>query len=180
MTAAATVVIAWFTATIFGINKSQLAHSHQIERAYVSGGASIQWEQTGHWSAPAHAGGPIKQILNPRWLVITVDNHGKTPAKVGNIAASVCGESELPKPSELEADYLRSMRLVDLNVAPETTGLQTRLLFDFTEAAGKIVYGRFYYTDIYRAPHSSGFILKVMPGGDTVPFDAAPEYTAWD
>src|SRR5579884_8495 len=38
VTTAATVAIAWFTATIWNVNRSQLAHGHQVERAYISGG----------------------------------------------------------------------------------------------------------------------------------------------
>src|SRR5580692_4102128 len=38
ITTLATTVIGGFTATIWLVNRSQLRHSHQIERAYISGG----------------------------------------------------------------------------------------------------------------------------------------------
>ena len=112
-------------------------------------------------------------------VVILVNNFGKTPANLHEIAVSVSPEDQLPKASDLPADYERSKRLVDLYIAPGTTRLPTKLTFELRETAGKIVYGRCYYTDIFGAPHSSGFIVKVL-SSDTTPFEAAPEYTAWD
>ena len=38
ITAIATIIIAWFTGTIWSINRRQLVHSHNVERAYISGG----------------------------------------------------------------------------------------------------------------------------------------------
>jgi hypothetical protein len=40
ITALATIAIAAFTGTIWAINKSQLAHGQQVERAYISGGGA--------------------------------------------------------------------------------------------------------------------------------------------
>jgi hypothetical protein len=150
-------------------------HIPRVERAYVSGGATIQWEM----KEEIRITGNVLVPDRPRWLVITVDNYGKTPAYVSHIAWSVCPVSELPKPADLPVDYERSKMLVQMNVKPGAEGLQTMLRREFSECAGKIVYGRFYYTDIFSEPHSSGFILRIT-SSNTLPFDAPPEYTAWD
>jgi hypothetical protein len=99
---------------------------------------------------------------------------------VSHIAASICPEAELPKPADLDRDYEQSKMLANMNVHPGARGMLTRRRFEFQESSGKIVYGRFYYTDIFGDAHSSGFILQVMPSGDTVAYDAPPEFPIRD
>jgi hypothetical protein len=150
-------------------------HLRNVERAYVSGGATIQWQMV----EEIRITGNVLRPDRPRWLIVTVDNYGKTPAYVSHIAWGVCPESELPKPADLPADYERSKMLVQMNVKPGTEGLQTILRKEFSECTGKLVYGRFYYSDIFGNLHSSGFILRVTTN-NTLPIEAPPEYTAWD
>jgi hypothetical protein len=45
VTAVATIAIAWFTGTIWIINRSQLRHGREVERAYVSGGGWRHWDR---------------------------------------------------------------------------------------------------------------------------------------
>src|SRR4051794_11264854 len=59
ITAIATAVIALFTATIWVINRSQLAHGRRVDRAYVNGG----W-----W-----------RYIDGK-LYANINNDGKTPA----------------------------------------------------------------------------------------------------
>jgi hypothetical protein len=162
-----------------------LAHGRKIERAYVSGSAVIQSEPVDDFPIPPGAvvlraddgiaSKNPRKILKPRWLLITVDNHGKTPAFISDIAVALCPTNELPAIPE----YLSAKRFADLRVSPGTVGLRTQFQFDFQQAGGKLVYGRIYYTDIFREEHSSGFILQVL-SSTTGAFGAAPEYTAWD
>jgi hypothetical protein len=60
-----------------------------------------------------------------------------------------------------------------------TIDAPTVLKYEVQETRGKIIYGRVYYTDIFRANRSSGFIMRIGSAG-AVPFEAAAEYTAWD
>src|SRR5262245_43050470 len=61
ITAVATGVIAAFTITIWTNNRSQLKHSREVDRAYVSGG-----------------GAPTDKYAAQ--FVLTVENYGQTPA----------------------------------------------------------------------------------------------------
>jgi hypothetical protein len=174
----ATVMVAIFTWTIWRVNRSQLQRSREVERAYVSGGVVIEWEETGeHKMIPTGIGfnATSVPITRPRWLIVTVDNHGKTPAFISEIAMTVCEVGALPGAPEYET----AKRLANLNVSPGTVGLRTQFVSDFKEAGGKLVYGRVYYTDIFRSPHSSGFILRVL-SSTTGAAEAPSAYSEWD
>jgi len=119
-------------------------------------------------------------ISQPRWLVVTVDNYGKTPAYVSHIAVGICSEEHLPKPDVLPAYYEERKMFVNLNVPPGKSGLLTPHRYNFSEAQDNLVHGGFYYTDIFGDSHSSGFILRVLAIGNTMAVDAPPEYTSRD
>jgi hypothetical protein len=61
ITAISTLIIAIFTWTLWWANRIQTKHTHEVERAYISGG------------------GPLARN-DPGTLCFTVDNYGKTPA----------------------------------------------------------------------------------------------------
>src|SRR5579872_1428290 len=44
ITALATVIVAGFTGTLWRATDAALSHSRQVERAYVSGGVKIEWD----------------------------------------------------------------------------------------------------------------------------------------
>ena len=75
VTAIATVLIAWFTATIWDINRSQLAHGQRVDRAYVNGG----------WGR--HIDGKLYANIN---------NDGKTPATVHHMVLAILPLAGLP------------------------------------------------------------------------------------
>jgi hypothetical protein len=75
VTAIATVLIALFTATIWGINRSQLAHGRRVDRAYVNGG----------WGR--HIDGKLYANIN---------NDGKTPATVHHMVLAILPLAGLP------------------------------------------------------------------------------------
>jgi hypothetical protein len=122
---------------------------------------------------------PPQEVAVPRWIGAAVANHGKTSAKVKEIAFRICGRDELPSPSNLERDYRNSKRDVLIDLAPVPNIVGTMLRFELSESRGKIAYGRVYYTDIFRDAHSSGFIFEVNANG-IVPFHADPVFTSWD
>ena len=88
ITAVATGVIAWFTRTIWLINRSQLTHSHQVERAYisVSGFPDVETLNLGTQTVPGTTGGVATIDLGARRtptgnFQITLTNNGKTPGE---------------------------------------------------------------------------------------------------
>jgi len=179
ITALATFVMAWFTGTIWTISRSQLSHARQVERAYVSTSLIIEWEDA-DIAEPKKTdpGVPMVTVKEPRWLVIGVGNQGKTPAVVTKIAHGICNENELPKVSALPREYKKSEIFVDIALGPGQN-VQTKIRHDFASCRGMIVYGRVYYTDIFKKAHSSGFIAKVM-SDDFSQVEAAPPFSSWD
>src|SRR5258708_31169722 len=69
ITAVATAVIAWFTGTIRKVNRDQLYHSRQVERAYVK----ISHHPPGLIFGPA---------ANHVSCALDAKNHGRTPARI--------------------------------------------------------------------------------------------------
>lgn len=43
-----------------------------------------------------------------------------------------------------------------------------------------VIFGRFYYHDIFKEKHSFGFILRLTPEGESIPIRAPDAYTYWD
>src|SRR5262245_38559901 len=68
---------------------------------------------------------------------------------VSHISAVVYSDEQLPNVSDLEAHYAASGVVANMNIPPDTSGYSTRKRFKFEEAAGKIIYGRFYYTEYF-------------------------------
>jgi hypothetical protein len=175
ITAVATAVIGVFTWTIYKVNRSQLAHSREVERAYVSGGVRIDFEQprSGSQQFPTVQdlipSGPI-----PRRLMIVVDNHGKTPAFIEDIAFESCAPGEAPPTPKYER------RVADFWISPETIEAGTQYGILFEEGVGKVIYGRIYYRDIFRERHSIGFICQVGRREVSPWRGESREYTDWD
>jgi hypothetical protein len=171
----ATAIIAWFTRTIWSINKEQLRHSRRIERAYVSGGLAVKYETVKTRTIGIKRQGEhYEEITRPEAFIVTIDNHGKTPAFISDIAVEACHENDLP-----EVPHYKQ-QLVDINISPETVGLHTLLSLDINQTNGWIVYGRVFYRDIFGDQHSAGFIKKVS--GITISAIAPPNklYTYWN
>jgi hypothetical protein len=176
ITALATAVIAIFTATLWRATTETLSYSRQVERAYVSGNVIIEHDDSvsAVHQELAHKVG-YRTPGRPVRLRFTLDNNGKTTAFVDEMAIVVRPLDVLPP----RADYTGSQRLVDINLSPSASGVLTNFSFDFAQIAGKAVYGRVYYRDIYKVRHSSGFIRHVLSSTtDVIPAD--PSYTEWD
>jgi hypothetical protein len=175
--AAATVVVAWFTATIYINNRDQLRFSRKVERAYVFARVIFKEQMI---DRIAVRGVIVRQETFLQYVDVFLDNHGKTPAYVSEIALSCCLVEELPAAADLPGDYKKSTLLANVSVGPGTIETPTHRRRELREAAGKVMYGRIYYTDIFGDPHSSGFIYRIHQNGIAAPIEAAPEYTAWD
>jgi len=160
ITALATIIVAWFTATIWLINRSQLIHSRQVERAYVSGGGAPQVQETdlGTQTVPGVTGGSMTRHMGISRIptgafVVCVNNYGKTPAGLEWVGIGFCDAENVP-----ETPSYRFLYRWDW-IQPGDRGRPI-----FTVAIPKLmtaVYGRFYYLDIFGDRHSCGFINEV-------------------
>jgi hypothetical protein len=136
VSAVASAVIAWFTIRMSRINANTLAHGREVERAYVF---------------------PTIDIVLPTSMVrISISNNGKTAAIVCKIAVVICVSDEMP----IKPNY-RSFSNADLALRPGENNVCLKN-FRLDAVSGKVIYGRIYYTDIFKMPHSSGFIEYIM------------------
>jgi hypothetical protein len=154
VTAIATAYIAKFTATIYSVNKSQLAHGRQVERAYVNGG----------WGRFINDG-----------VQANMNNDGRTGAMVHHMALAILPLDGLP---QVPADLPRTF--VNYNIQPSGRAVvadHVSVDWDGEFAPERVLYGRFWYTDIFGDEHESGFLLHVRPGTPAV--DGFPRYWHW-
>jgi hypothetical protein len=140
VTAVATAFIALFTATIFCINRSQLAHGRRVDRAYVNGG----------WGP--HIDGKLYANIN---------NDGKTPATVHHMVLAILPLAGLPStPPALPRTF------VNYNLEPYKRDFFSDHVFvewDGLYEPERVLYGRFWYTDVFEKEHESGFLLHIRP-----------------
>jgi hypothetical protein len=154
ITAIATGVIAWFTATIWVINRSQLKHSRKVERAYVNGG----------WG----------RCIDGR-LYANINNDGRTPATVHHMALSILPLVGL---NSVPPDLPRTF--VNHNIQPYGRGVWADHVWvdwDGAYTPERVLYGRFWYADIFGDEHESGFLLHIRPTAPAV--DGFPKYWHW-
>jgi hypothetical protein len=177
VTAAATVVIAVFTGTIWFINRSQLQHSHQIERAYISGGGVPQMRVRNVQALTLDRGANVIESVRDftGFFELHVNNHGKTPGELLELAFGFCESANIPPEPVYEKQYFHDW------IAPGTT---SRPIWRFAvpeHIAHPVVYGRFFYRDIFgNRVHSCGFIQTIDRSGATAPIQAPAAYTAFD
>jgi hypothetical protein len=143
------------------------------ERAYVSGGGYFPAEDESTY-------------LKGEMFQLMVNNYGKTPAYVSRAEigylCSTCGFLPDPPPKGKHYD-------IGNTIAPGEKGLETDIKLSRQDMTGDIIFGRFFYEDIFakrwwsRRPkvRSSGFILKIMPDRLVLPVNNPPRaYTNWD
>ena len=179
ITALATAIVAWFTATIWLINRSQLIHGRQVERAYVSGGGAPGVEEhdlgTETTESPMIGGGSRTRHLGIERrptgaFVVCVNNYGKTPAELQWVGIGFCEAEAIPESPSYRFVYRwdwiqpgdRGRPVFPVGIPKNTT----------------VVYGRFYYLDIFGGRHSSGFINEIgMERNRSDPIPAPAAYT---
>jgi hypothetical protein len=153
LTAIATVIIAAFTATIYFINRNQLRHAHQVERAYIFGGGAA--------------------VPSGTQFRFDINNYGKTPGYIVELRWEFCEADAIPPrpiygPPHFYYDSINanswSGGIHSINVPPTFVN--------------PVIYGRYYYRDVFNKSHSSGFILQINPtNGETKPARAPAVYT---
>jgi hypothetical protein len=155
--------LAFFTYRLYRATNGLLNHVPLIERAYLSGSGMS----------------PGADYVSPfAWdVVFTIENSEKTPGSISKYAVvfreitEISGMPEYLKPGYLWTDF-RSQ------IAPNG---KTVLNFSFEEGPrNPVVYGRFYYMDIWQKERFFSFVLPLRHSNDhssVARFD--PEYTKW-
>jgi hypothetical protein len=168
LTALATIAVAYFTATIWRINREQLKHSHQVERAYMSAGGVPER----HTVERFDGGTRVRFIELTGRFEVHVNNHGKTPGELMRIAIGFCDADNIPSQPIYDPQPFHDW------IGP---GTQSRVI-DWrdipTDRPATAVYGRIYYRDIFKRNQYSSFIQRILPDGGSVPLLAPPGYTA--
>jgi len=79
-----------------------------------------------------------------------------------------------PSPSDLPRHY------VEYNIPPYGRGIladHVSVDWDGNYTPDRVLYGRFWYRDIFGDEHESGFLLHIRPGGAAVA--GFPKYWYW-
>jgi hypothetical protein len=158
MTALATVAIAYFTWTLWSSNREHVKHFRDVERAYLTGGGPLN-------AAGTH-------------FVLNVGNYGKTTAFLTHYSLFFCQRGQEPSlPLYLRAGHARTP--FSDRIAP---GTQWRPIeqFEITVNVNPVVYGRFWYTDIWANERYFSFILAIRNGNAISDIaNVHPEYGRW-
>jgi hypothetical protein len=124
---------------VFGWQGKQLKRTveHLVisERAHVSGGANRGTTSDGR-----------------KVLIVTINNYGKTPAFIGNVAATICKKEELTNFPGWAVNEWKGYVF-----GPKPNQLSD-IVFEYE--AGKVIVGRIWYRDIFQKCHSVGFALN--------------------
>lgn len=171
------IAIGWYQATQMRravdatttIARSDDRRTNALERAYA-------------WASPrVESGNPIRQDSIPIALkfVIEAENYGRTPAIVKEVRWQVCPLASIPE----TPDYATCNRAPSyLVLSPQQrwrTKARGQYRLDWTEPHA--IYGRLYYEDVFRRPHSSGFLLRLKPDTrEHFPIEGYPKHTHWD
>ena len=137
---AALAGIALLQLFVFGWQGWQLKRtvSHLVisERAHVSGGANR--------GTNARNGREV--------LIVTINNYGKTPAFIGNVAATICKKEELTNFPGWEVNEWKGY------VFGPAPNQRSDIVFEYE--TGKVIAGRIWYRDIFQKCYSVGFVLN--------------------
>jgi hypothetical protein len=162
------------TAAAERVAQDQIAHSHQIERAYMSAGGvpetrvvivNVPISSEPFAQTIPHAQG---RELTGRFEV-HINNHGKTPGELMQIAIGFCDADNIPPEPIYDPQPFHDW------IGP---GTQSRPMDHRpipTDRPATAVYGRLYYRDIFGGSHSSGFIQR-----GSAPLLGPAPYTASD
>jgi hypothetical protein len=148
------------TAAAEKASDDQIAHSHQIERAYISGGGAPQAHivDLGTETVPGVMGGGRTKHLGVSsvatgYFRLDINNHGKTRGEIIEYGYGFC---EADKVSKLPSQpHYRWVYYKD-EIGP---GTQSRPIKRVKIPKGKtVIFGRYGYRDIFDQYHSDGFI----------------------
>ncbi len=139
-----TTALWWSTRQLWSVTKVAAEHIPRVERAYFSGG------------------GPL--IAGGQQLAFTIDNYGKTPGVLVEYAVEFCPLNNIPPvPAYLAPNYQRT-RWHGV-IKPDTLGLPITAIPIPNIPRPILIYGRYWYRDIWNKPHDSGFVLVAEAGG---------------
>jgi hypothetical protein len=141
VTAVATGVIAWFTATIWTINRSQLKHGREVERAYISAGGLRRFVAQATDVAGQYT------LTDTRQFEFHVNNYGKTRGMVFQLGWGFCESTDVPDIEPIyQAKYFRS------EINPGASGVLFERIDIPQDLIQPAVYGRVYYETIFGDP----------------------------
>jgi len=142
ITAISTFIIAVFTWTLWWANRIQTKHTREVERAYIWGG------------------GPLSQ-KSPKALILTVNNYGKTPGLLIEYAVGFCSQTDIPRTPE----YSVRQKFHDW-IPPISEMIRPIHNIELPPIRDPLIYGRFWFRDIWGGHHSIGFILVTIIDND--------------
>jgi len=134
----ATVVIALFTFTLWSSNQEQIKRHREVERAYIWGG------------------GPLDRN-NPKVLVLTVNNYGKTPGLLTEFAVGFCPRTNIPD----RPKYTIREKFHDW-IPPVPELVRPVRSIDLPSFPDPLIFGRLWFEDVWGMKHSTGFMLVTI------------------
>lgn len=133
----------------------------RVERAYVVGG------------------GGLRRAEDKRYFVLNAGNYGKTPAYLKGYSMFFCPPGQVPaNPRYLDAVDQMTQFIDTLIPGEQRRDLQWVNVENMRD--GTVVYGRFWYDDIFRERRYFSFILSIYSNG-TLPdvTNVSDEYNRW-
>jgi hypothetical protein len=152
-----------------------IIHGRRVERAYVSGGGSF----LGRKGRNIETGEDIIEMTN--LFQVTVDNYGKTPARIISIDIGFCNSGNIPpKPCFTLSEFFNGV------IPPGKEGAATPIRLTADQILGNVIFGRFNYETVFRRRwfranklHHAGFALQVVDRG-VRPINVPRAYWDWD
>jgi hypothetical protein len=116
---------------------------------------------------------------------LTIDNYGKTPAFVTHVNIGYWSLSGGPPP---EPPPSTTRHVLSAVLPPGKEGLKMDVTLHRDEIKGDVIFGRFFYEDIFarrwwrkkKRVRSSGFILRIAEDRTTLAIAAPRTYTDWN
>jgi hypothetical protein len=134
-----------------------IVHGRRVERAYVSGGGSF----LGRVGRNVETGEDIIEMTDI--FQVTVDNYGKTPARIISIEVGFCKSNNIPpEPRFTLNEFFNGV------IPPNERGAATPVRLHASQISGDVIFGRFNYETVFKRPwrrdrtHHGGFALQVV------------------
>lgn len=151
-----TVLLAFFTGTLWWATRNLVNHAGEIERAYISIGGCA--------------------FTEPEFFQLVVNNWGKTPGTVSHISIVICEKNALPEVPK----YEQGKYFFGLPVQPGIRNENARApIMKWRHFKEPVVYARVWYEDIFHNQHTDGFIYSIDAVGGTNAIEAPRAYSEW-
>jgi hypothetical protein len=144
------------------VSRDQIAHSHKVERAYISGGGARQTRRVEVPSVYAGAG-PAVSFIDTGLFEFHVGNYGKTPGKIFQIGYGFCEGTDVPN-----TDPVYQLEYFDSWIDPGRSGLPIVAITIPPNLTQPVIFGRVYYETIFGERFSSGFLYRLAGPGASV------------